>query len=235
MLHSRLRPAERYEEWRRLRTGEARVCVGPRSAVFAPIERSRPDRRRRGARRLLQARRRPPLRRARRRRASAPAPAARCCCWAAPPRARRACAPRSRSATPRLRLPDACRRASAAAGQRARHARRVERRACTRRPRSALAQVRRARGKAIVLLNRRGWSNFLSCRSCGRVWSCPDCDVALVLHRARRATWPAITADIASRAPAALRAVRLDLGRAPRRGHRARAARSRRRARRRRR
>ncbi len=48
----------------------------------------------------------------------------------------------------------------------------------------ALAEVRRARGKAIVLLNRRGWSNFLSCRSCGRVWSCPQCDVALVLHRA---------------------------------------------------
>ena len=38
VLHSQLRPAERYEEWRRLRAGEARVCVGPRSAVFAPIE-----------------------------------------------------------------------------------------------------------------------------------------------------------------------------------------------------
>ncbi|HEV2997626.1 MAG TPA: primosomal protein N', partial [Solirubrobacteraceae bacterium] len=48
----------------------------------------------------------------------------------------------------------------------------------------ALAEVQAARGKAIVLLNRRGWSNFLSCRSCGGVWSCPECDVALVLHRA---------------------------------------------------
>jgi primosomal protein N' (replication factor Y) len=52
----------------------------------------------------------------------------------------------------------------------------------------ALADLRdgrlRGAGKAIVLLNRRGWSNFVSCRSCGRVWSCPDCDVALVLHRA---------------------------------------------------
>ncbi|HLH14383.1 MAG TPA: primosomal protein N', partial [Solirubrobacteraceae bacterium] len=48
----------------------------------------------------------------------------------------------------------------------------------------ALARVRATRGKAIVLLNRRGWSNFLSCRSCGHVWNCPDCDVALVLHRA---------------------------------------------------
>jgi primosomal protein N' (replication factor Y) len=39
--------------------------------------------------------------------------------------------------------------------------------------------------KSIVLLNRRGWSNFLTCRSCGRVWECPQCDVALVLHRAQ--------------------------------------------------
>ena len=38
VLHSQLRPAERYAAWRRLRAGEARVCVGPRSAVFAPIE-----------------------------------------------------------------------------------------------------------------------------------------------------------------------------------------------------
>ena len=38
--------------------------------------------------------------------------------------------------------------------------------------------------KAIVLLNRRGWSNFVSCQVCGRVWKCPQCDVSLVLHRA---------------------------------------------------
>lgn len=50
--------------------------------------------------------------------------------------------------------------------------------------RLALADCRRAAGKAIVLLNRRGWSNFLSCGSCGRVWMCPNCEVALVLHRA---------------------------------------------------
>jgi primosomal protein N' (replication factor Y) len=47
----------------------------------------------------------------------------------------------------------------------------------------ALADLRHAGGKAIMLLNRRGWSNFLSCRSCGRVWLCPNCEVALVLHR----------------------------------------------------
>jgi primosomal protein N' (replication factor Y) len=51
--------------------------------------------------------------------------------------------------------------------------------------RMALADVRAARAKAIVLLNRRGWSNFLSCRGCGHVWMCPNCEVALVLHRAQ--------------------------------------------------
>ena len=37
MLHSRLSAGERRDEWHRLRRGEARICVGPRSAVFAPI------------------------------------------------------------------------------------------------------------------------------------------------------------------------------------------------------
>ena len=37
VMHSRLSPRERYDEWWRMRRGEARVCVGPRSAVFAPF------------------------------------------------------------------------------------------------------------------------------------------------------------------------------------------------------
>jgi primosomal protein N' (replication factor Y) len=49
--------------------------------------------------------------------------------------------------------------------------------------RRALSRAR----KAILLLNRRGWSNFLTCRTCGKVWECPQCDVALVLHRAENA------------------------------------------------
>ncbi|MBR2572015.1 MAG: primosomal protein N' [Clostridia bacterium] len=38
VLHSRLSPGERYDEWRRIRRGEARVVVGARSAAFAPVE-----------------------------------------------------------------------------------------------------------------------------------------------------------------------------------------------------
>jgi len=40
-------------------------------------------------------------------------------------------------------------------------------------------------GKAILLLNRRGFAPALHCRACGRTIRCPDCDVALCLHRDR--------------------------------------------------
>lgn len=39
VLHSRLSTGERYDEWRRIRSGEADIVVGARSAVFAPIQR----------------------------------------------------------------------------------------------------------------------------------------------------------------------------------------------------
>jgi primosomal protein N' (replication factor Y) len=37
LLHSQLTPDERAEQWHRIRRGEARIVVGTRSAVFAPI------------------------------------------------------------------------------------------------------------------------------------------------------------------------------------------------------
>ena len=176
VLHSRLRPAERYEEWRRLRAGEARVCVGPRSAVFAPIEdlglivvdeehdasyKHEGDPRY-DARDVASER-------------------ARSCgalllLGSATPR------PESVRAVPRpLRLP------GRVDGRPLPEVQILDMRGETQGlhplTAQALAEVRSTRGKAMVLLNRRGWSNFLSCRSCGRVWGCPDCDVALVLHR----------------------------------------------------
>jgi primosomal protein N' (replication factor Y) len=38
-------------------------------------------------------------------------------------------------------------------------------------------------GKAILLLNRRGVAPALHCRACGKTIRCPNCDVSLVLHR----------------------------------------------------
>ena len=175
VLHSGLGAGERHDEWLRLRDGEARVCVGPRSAVFAPVgdlgliivdEEHESSYKHEGdprydARTVAEERAR--------------ATGAVLVAGTATPR------PESMVAMSRLSLPH-----------------RVDRRPMpavevldmrgAREPlhpetRMALADLRRARGKAVVLLNRRGWSNFLSCRSCGKVWFCPDCEVALVLHR----------------------------------------------------
>ena len=38
VLHSALSDGERFDEWQRIRKGEAQVVIGPRSAVFAPVE-----------------------------------------------------------------------------------------------------------------------------------------------------------------------------------------------------
>ena len=38
--------------------------------------------------------------------------------------------------------------------------------------------------QAILLLNRRGYHTFLSCRSCGKIMTCPSCSISLTYHRA---------------------------------------------------
>lgn len=38
ILHSGLNASERYDEWKRLKTGEAHIAIGARSAIFAPLE-----------------------------------------------------------------------------------------------------------------------------------------------------------------------------------------------------
>ena len=213
LLHSALGEGERYDEWRRLRTGEARIAVGPRSAVFAPVADlglvvvdeehdasfkhegdPRYDARTVAAERARRA-------------------GARLLVGTATPR------PETWHALPHLRLPDRVDsrplppvRVLDMRG--ARHPLHPE-------TRRALATAR----KSIVLLNRRGWSNFLSCRSCGKTWECPNCEVALVLHRAENAhRLPPLRP---SRAGArALRRLRLAVGRPPRRRDRARRARA---------
>jgi primosomal protein N' (replication factor Y) len=178
VLHSALSPGERYDEWRRLRSGEATVCVGPRSAVFAPVrelglividEEHDPSYKQEGdpcydARAV-----------ARRRAASSGAALV---AGTATPR------PESWLELPRVDLPQ-----------------RVDGRAMPPvelidmrgdEPRSgplhgstwsALEEVRQDGAKAIVMVNRRGFAPWLTCRSCGHHWGCPNCDVSTIIHR----------------------------------------------------
>ena len=173
VLHSKLSAGERHDEWSRLRSGAARVCIGPRSAVFAPIERlglvvldeehdasykhegdPRYDARHVAARRARQA-------------------GAVLLAGSATPR------PESVHALCRVRL------AARVDGQALPPVEIVDMRQTEGSLHPATSHALVDASKSIVLLNRRGWSNFVDCRSCGHAWQCPQCDVSLVLHRAQ--------------------------------------------------
>ena len=178
VLHSALSAGERYDEWRRLRSGEASVCVGPRSAVFAPVkdlglividEEHDPSYKQEGdptydARAVARKR--------------AEDNGAVLVAGTATPR------PESWLELPRLELP---RRVD---GRPMPPVHLVDMREAD--PRSGpvhgetwegLEAVRAAGAKAIVMINRRGFAPWLTCRSCGHHWSCPNCDVSLIVHR----------------------------------------------------
>jgi len=178
VLHSALSAGQRYDEWRRLRSGEASVCVGPRSAVFAPVrdlglivvdEEHDASYKQEGdptydARAVARKR--------------AADNGAVLVAGTATPR------PESWLELPRLELP---RRVD---GRRMPPVHLVDMREAD--PRSgplhaetweALEGVRAAGNKAIVMINRRGFAPWLTCRSCGHHWDCPNCDVSLIVHR----------------------------------------------------
>ena len=50
----------------------------------------------------------------------------------------------------------------------------------------AIEDTHRRKEQAIILLNRRGYSSFVLCRSCGETIQCPNCDVTLTYHRSER-------------------------------------------------
>jgi primosomal protein N' (replication factor Y) len=50
----------------------------------------------------------------------------------------------------------------------------------------AIRKTQDRREQSIILLNRRGYSSFLLCRSCGESIQCPNCDVTLTYHRSER-------------------------------------------------
>jgi primosomal protein N' (replication factor Y) (superfamily II helicase) len=177
VMHSRLSQRERYDEWWRMRRGEARVCVGPRSAVFAPFDDLGliiVDEEHDGSYKQEGDPRYDARTVAERRAADE---GALLVAGSATPR------PESMLRHERIVLP------SRVDGRRLPPVELLGMAATAgplhERTRQALDEVRRLGEKAIVLLNRRGWSNFLSCRSCARVWECPNCDVTLVLHRER--------------------------------------------------
>ncbi len=48
---------------------------------------------------------------------------------------------------------------------------------------TAISETHQKKEQSIVLLNRRGYSSFVLCRSCGESIQCPNCDVTLTYHK----------------------------------------------------
>ena len=175
VLHSRLTVAERRDERERIASGQARVVIGARSAVFAPVaglglivcdeehdssfkQESDP---RYDARTVAVKR--------------AALEGAVAVFGSATPR------PESWQALERLEL-------GGRIGGKLPPVRVVDMRRERGFPLSAplieeLDAVVKADAKAILLLNRRGLVSALHCRACGHTPRCPSCDVALVLHK----------------------------------------------------
>jgi primosomal protein N' (replication factor Y) (superfamily II helicase) len=175
ILHSGLTDAERRDERERIASGEARVVVGARSAIFAPMhgvglicvdEEHDPSYKQesdpRYDARTVAAKR-------------AALEGAVAVYGSATPR------PESWERLERLELGERL-------GARLPPVRVVDLRREAGYPLSApllseLGKLAENGGKAILLLNRRGIAPALHCRACGTTFRCPDCDVALVLHR----------------------------------------------------
>jgi primosomal protein N' (replication factor Y) len=174
ILHSALTEAERRDERERIASGEARIVVGARSAIFAPIrglglivvdEEHDPSYKQdsdpRYDARTVAAKR-------------AALEGAVAVYGSATPR------PESWAALERIEL-------GGRLGASLPPVRVVDLRREAGYPLSAplldaLRGVAERRGKAILLLNRRGLAPALHCRACGTTIRCPNCDVALVLH-----------------------------------------------------
>jgi primosomal protein N' (replication factor Y) len=188
ILHSALSDGERYDELERVRTGEADVVVGPRSALFAPLKRP--------ALVILDEEHDGSYKQ------DSPAPRY---------HAREVAKERARlangcvvlgSATPSvesfysaltgkyqlLELPERVRQRPLPTVEI------VDLREEMKNRRGSVfgarledaIKARLAQDEQVILfLNRRGYSAFLLCRDCGHVPHCPNCDVSLTLHRQR--------------------------------------------------
>ncbi len=186
ILHSNLSSGERYDEWRRIRRGDARIAIGTRSAVFAPLENIGLV--------IVDEEHDPSYRQH-----ESPFYNAR---DVAIMRAHLAGAVVVLgSATPAmesffnaqtgkytyLRLPDRI------GGRGLATAELIDMREVFKRfgkdvPLSpdlldAITETHAKGEQVIILLNRRGFSQFVLCRTCGETLKCPNCDITLTFHR----------------------------------------------------
>jgi primosomal protein N' (replication factor Y) (superfamily II helicase) len=190
ILHSSLSPGERLDEWERIRNGQARVVIGTRSAVFAPLgnlgliiideehdgsykqSESLPHYHARDTAIVRASRLKCPI-----------------VLGSATPAietAQNAAAQKYVTLELKERFGGRALAEVALIDMREVFKRHKKQRFLSDELQTALAETCARGEQAMVLLNRRGFSSFLLCRSCGFTAQCPNCDVTLTFHKAER-------------------------------------------------
>ena len=193
VMHSRLSEGERFDEWRKIRNEQAQVVVGARSAIFAPFQSigliiideehessyKQEDSPKYHARDVA-------VKRARQHGAVV-------VLGSATPSLETYVAanrvPADGSEAPILRLPERV------SGQEMPKVEIVDMREELQRGNrsmfsgalyDALKERLERQEQTVLLLNRRGYSTFVMCRSCGHTATCPHCDISLTYHQKTR-------------------------------------------------
>lgn len=185
LLHSGLSDGERFDEWRRLLLGNARVAVGARSAIFAPLDNvglivideehdssyisdSNPRyitrevalfRARYNGARVVMGSATPSME------SYYEAQNGKYALARLPNRI-------NKRSMPEIEIVNMCREVTY--GNSGMFSAKLV---------SALDECLKSGNQAILFLNRRGYSSFVMCRKCGYVAKCEDCDVSLVYHK----------------------------------------------------
>ncbi|NIK75721.1 primosomal protein N' (replication factor Y) [Paenibacillus castaneae] len=197
VLHSRLSNGERYDEWRKIRSRQVQVAIGARSAIFAPFERigliiideehessyKQEESPKYHARDVA-------VRRAKQH-GSAVVLGSATPSLESFAAANRPLTARDQGREPALLpMPDRVggrplppvtvidMREELKEGNRSMFSRLLH---------SSLAERLERGEQSVLLLNRRGYSTFVMCRSCGYTAACPHCDISLTYHQKSRA------------------------------------------------
>lgn len=189
IFHSSLSKGERFDEWSRLRSGEARVVLGTRSAVFAPvrnlgviiIDEEQDSSYRQEESPFYHARDTAIVR--------AQKESAVIVLGSATPSLESFHNAQGRKYE-YLHLPERVANRPLASAEMidmrevfARHKKPV---VFSDEVIKAIAETQARHEQSIILLNRRGYSSFILCRSCGESINCPNCDVSLTYHQTER-------------------------------------------------
>ncbi len=189
LLHSGLSPGERYDQWQRIIRGEARIVIGARSAIFAPLaqpgliivdeEHDSSYKQEDGLR--YQARDLAVLR--------ASLTGGVVLLGSATP----SLASYQHALSGKYRLLNMTRRVAAQELPDVEVINLQQIKTVSGRPplfspelTVALKQNLAAGDQSLIFLNRRGYASLLLCRACGQPVRCPSCAISLTLHQARR-------------------------------------------------